>query len=255
MAAIDSERYEIERTKWDAHAHHAPAKIKPIPADLDFESYCRGDRLVIGIAEFLGDLHGAKVIEYGCGLGFLSILLARSGAEVTAIDISEASVGVARAQAETYGVAKRINFVISPAEQLPFADGTFDLAFGKAVLHHLDPTTAAPEMARILRPGGRAAFSEPLGTNVAVIAARKYVPYPHKHERGADIPLRRSDITAWKAPFRQAELVGVQMLSMIERGFGFSKAFPALRRADDALLERWPGLWPLCRYGVLTMTA
>lgn len=255
MAAIESERHDIERTKWDAHAHEAPTKIKPIPPDLDFEAHCRRDPLMVGISEFLGDLNGAKVIEYGCGLGFLSVLLARSGAEITAVDISEASVAVARTQAETYGVADRITFVVSPAEMLPFQDGTFDVAFGKAVLHHLDPHAAAPEMARILRPGGRAAFSEPLGTNPVVAAVRKYVPYPHKHERGADIPLRRRDITAWKAPFGQANLVGIQMLSMIERGFGFSKTLPVLRRADDALLTRWPGLWPLCRYGVLTMTA
>ena len=52
-----------------------------------------------GIAEFLGDLRGKRVIEYGCGLGKLTVLLARSGAQVTAFDLSEGSVEVARKRA------------------------------------------------------------------------------------------------------------------------------------------------------------
>jgi SAM-dependent methyltransferase len=151
------------------------------------------------------------------------------------------------------GVEREITFAIAPGEELPFEDGSFDIAFGKAVLHHLDPVAGSRELARVLRPGGRAAFSEPLGTNPVVQFVRDYVPYPHKHERGADIPLRRSDIDAWMAPFSKADLRGVQLFSMVERGLGFHRKLPVLREFDRMLLERWPGLWPLCRYAVLTL--
>jgi SAM-dependent methyltransferase len=248
-----TERYAVERAKWDSHAHHA-AGFKPLPPDADFTTFCADEVLLSGVAEFLGDVRDKKVVEYGCGLGKMSILLARSGAQVSAFDISEGSVEVAQQQARLYGVESQISFAVAVAEKLPYADASFDLAFGSAVLHHIEPAAGAAELARIMRPGARGAFTEPLGTNPAVKFVRDHVPYPYKHERGADIPLRRGDVTAWMAPFSQAEIRGIQMLSMVERGFGFKKrTFPTLRRADQALLERWPGLWTLCRYGVLTV--
>ena len=254
MTAVQ-ERYDIERAKWDAHAHAGATleSITPPPPGEDFASRAARDSLLPGVAEFLGDLRGKRVIEYGCGLGALTVLLARSGAEVTAFDISEGSIEVARERARMTGVEGDITFAVAAGEALPFDDASFDIAFGKAVLHHLDPATGAKELARILRPGGRAAFSEPLGTNPVVQFVRDHVPYPHKHERGADITLRRVDMDAWIAPFSKAELQGVQLFSMVERGLGFHRKLPVLREFDRMLLKRWPELWPLCRYGVLTL--
>jgi 2-polyprenyl-3-methyl-5-hydroxy-6-metoxy-1,4-benzoquinol methylase len=252
MTAIQ-ERYAIERAKWDAHAGDTKEPIVPPRTGEDFAAFCARDPLLVGVAEFLGDLTDKRVVEYGCGLGKITVLLARSGAHVSAFDLSEQSVDVARRRAEMTGVEDRITFQVAAGEELPYDDASFDVAFGKAVLHHLDPEAGARELARILRPGGRAAFSEPLGTNPVVQFVRDHVPYPHKHERGADIPLRRSDIEAWMAPFSEAHLRGVQLFSMLERGFGFGKKLPILREYDRLLLKRWPGLWPLCRYAVLTL--
>jgi 2-polyprenyl-3-methyl-5-hydroxy-6-metoxy-1,4-benzoquinol methylase len=252
MTAVE-ERYAIERAKWDTHADTTSEAITPPKPGEDFASYARRDALLPGVAEFLGDLRGQRVIEYGCGLGKLTVLLARSGAHVSAFDLSEQSIEVARRRAQMTGVEDRIVFQAAAGEDLPFLDGSFDIAVGKAVLHHLDPVAGARELARILRPGGRAAFSEPLGTNPVVQFVRDHVPYPHKHERGADIPLRRIDIDAWMAPFSEANLRGVQLLSMVERGLGFHQKLPVLREYDRLLLQRWPGLWPLCRYAVLTL--
>jgi SAM-dependent methyltransferase len=247
-----AERYAIERAKWDSHAHRA-AGFKPVPPDMDFVSFCAGEPLLGPVADFLGDVRDKEVVEYGCGLGKMSILLARSGAKVSTFDISEGSVEVARAQAHHYGVESQISFAVAAAETLPYADASFDLAFGNAVLHHLEPHVGAAELARVMRPGARGAFSEPLGTNPAVKFVRDHVPYPHKHERGADIPLRHEDIAAWMAPFAEADIQGVQLLSMVERGFGFKHRFSALRKADNVLLGRWPGLWTCCRYAVITI--
>ncbi|HET8785471.1 MAG TPA: class I SAM-dependent methyltransferase, partial [Candidatus Limnocylindrales bacterium] len=188
------DRYAIERAKWDAHAATADEAAECPPPGEDFGTFARRQTLLPGVAEFLGDLRGREVIEYGCGLGQLTVLLARSGARVTAFDISAGSIEMTRRRARLTGVEDQITFAVAAGEELPFDDASFDVAVGKAVLHHLDPIAGARELARILRPGGRAAFSEPLGTNPLVRIARDHVPYPGKHERGADIPLRRSDV-------------------------------------------------------------
>jgi SAM-dependent methyltransferase len=253
-SATTDSRYEIERAKWNAHAHARPhlddADII-IPGDVTFESFAREKTLLRRMPDFIGPVAGRRVLEYGCGLGELTVLLARSGAHVTTFDLSADSLEVARRRAELNGVADRIQFVEASGEELPFADGSFEIAVGKAILHHLEPAIAAPELARILQPGGRAAFSEPLGINPLLIAVRKYVPYPGKHERGADRPLTRADLKAWARPFAEMQLEPIQLLAMVERGLGFGHRIPALRRADDLLFRAFPALGPLARYAFL----
>ena len=251
-------RYEVERSKWDAHAHHSDVtrELGPediLAPDMTFERYAADHISLSGMAEFLGDLKDRPILEYGCGLGQLSVVLARSGAMVTTFDLSEASIEVAKKRAELNGVADRITFVVSGGESLPFETGSFDLAIGKAILHHLDPEIGARELARVLAPGGRATFSEPLGTNPLVVFARAHLPYPGKHERGADRPLTIRDIAAWRAPFAEFRLRPIQLLSMVERAFGFSRKIPILRRIDGVILRRVPSAWRLCRYGILFM--
>ena len=249
-------KYRVERAKWDAHAHHAHAVVEPkdlvIPADVTFDTYTRGKTLFTGMSEFLGPLAGREVLEYGCGLGELTVILARSGARVTTFDISEASVDAARRRVEANGVEDQVEFAVASAEALPFPDGRFDLVVGKAILHHLDPVLGPRELARVMRPGGRAAFSEPMGTNPLLKFARDHVPYPEKHERGADRPLTSSDVTAWAVGFSEFHIQQVQLLSMVERAFGFRRRFRTLRRMDTILLARIPYLRRFCRYAVLT---
>ncbi len=255
---MDAERHEVERRKWDAHAHasldhvdHLPL----VPLDTTFSRYADQHHLLRGMGEFLGELNGLHVLEYGCGLGELTVVLARSGANVTTFDLSAESIEVARRRAAHNGVAERITFVVANGEDLPFGDGRFDVAVGKAVLHHLEPTLAARELARVLRPGGRAAFSEPLGTNPFLVLARDRVPYPGKHERGADRPLTRADLAAWREPFERLTLRPLQLFSMVERMFGHHRRLTPLHALDRWLLNREPRLWPWCRYGVLLFEA
>ncbi len=252
-------RYEVERTKWDSHAHHVHGarELGPddvLAPDVTFQSYAAEHLSMSGMADFLGDLRDRRILEYGCGLGQLTVLLAKSGARVTTFDLSEASVDFARKRAELNGLADRIDFHVASGESLPFEDGAFDLAVGKAILHHLDPVIGARELARVLAPGGRATFSEPLGTNPLLVFARARLPYPGKHERGADRPLTVADVAAWRAPFAEFKLRPIQLLSMVERALGFGKKLPLLRRIDAAILGRVPSAWRLCRYAVLYMT-
>jgi SAM-dependent methyltransferase len=153
--------------------------------------------------------------------------------------------------AELHGVDDRIDFVLSPAESLPYDAGRFEVAVGRAVLHHLDVEQAGPELHRVLCDGGRAAFSEPMGSNPVIAFARDHLPYPGKNPRGADVPLSYEDIAAWEGPFREADHREVQLLAALERAVGVEMA--PLDRADGWLLERFPGLRRLCRYVVMRM--
>src|SRR5207302_1903430 len=80
-------------------------------------------------------------------------------------------VAEARRRARANGAAVKI--VTADAERLPFADASFDRVWGNAVLHHLDLGRAAPELRRVLAPGGVAVFCEPWGENPLLTWARR----------------------------------------------------------------------------------
>lgn len=115
-------------------------------------------------------------LEIGAGTGYFSLNLAQLGVieRPTATDISPGMLKALRASAERLGVA--IETVETDAETLPFADDSFDLVFGHAVLHHIpDLETAFSEFERVLRPGGTVAFcGEPsrYGDRIAALPKR-----------------------------------------------------------------------------------
>jgi SAM-dependent methyltransferase len=244
--------HEVEIAKWDALASVPTSEGSLRVAHPSFADFARQDSTMLGIADFLGDLRDRDVLELGSGMGEMTTLLAKSGARVTALDISPGSLAIGRRRAELHGVEESIDFVLGAGEELPLESDRFDVVVGKAVLHHLDVSRAASELHRVVRPGGKAAFSEPLGTNPVVAFARDHLPYPGKNPRGADVPLRSGDVLAWEAPFAVAEHQEVQLLEMVERALG-AGPLPRLRRADSWLLGRFPALGPLCRYVVIKM--
>jgi SAM-dependent methyltransferase len=81
---------------------------------------------------------GKKVLEIGCGIGTDTINFARSGAEVTAVDLSSKSLELARKRADVFGVADRIKFVEANAEELSsfVPPQKFDLVYSFGVIHH-----------------------------------------------------------------------------------------------------------------------
>lgn len=248
------EIHNAERTKWDALAPDHVNKGDILTDDASFQSVTNRIYLLQGIADFLGDLSGKKVLEYGCGLGKNTMLLAKSGADVTTFDLSPKSVEYTKKRAEANGVSDRVEAHVAAAEDLPFPSDSFDIVFGQAILHHIDTAVGAPELFRVVKPGGKVAFTEPLGMNPLLNFVREYVPYPHKHTRGEDHPLKDKDIKGWTAGYSDIQIVYIQLLSMLERGFGFGKRFTALRQADTYLFERFPQLRRYCRYAVFKLT-
>lgn len=246
--------YDVEREKWDALATEKLRKIRPMADGDNFYRFVKRSRTMTGMAEFLGELKGKQVLEYGCGLGQISVLLAKCGAHVTTFDLSRVSVEVTRRRAEIDGVADRITATVAAGEDLPYADESFDIVVGKAILHHLNVELAAPHLHRVLKRNGKASFAEPMGVNPLLRFGREYLPYAHKKPRGADRPLDYKTIEHWGKAFRDYSYREIQLLSMLERVFGFNRHLNALHRIDETLLNRFPGLRRYCRYIVLYMT-
>lgn len=101
---------------------------------------------------------GARVLDVACGTGNVAIPLARSGAQVTGIDFASNLLEQARSRATAEGL--EITFDEGDAEQLPYADGSFDAVvsmFGAmfAPRHEV----VAAEIARVLKPGGLLAMA------------------------------------------------------------------------------------------------
>jgi ubiquinone/menaquinone biosynthesis C-methylase UbiE len=103
--------------------------------------------------EFFARQRGKSVLEIGCGSGAASVLFARAGAKVTAIDLTQAAADMTSAHTEGLDVTvHRMD-----AEQLAFSDRSFDYVFSWGVLHHsAEPERAFAEVARVLKPGGSA---------------------------------------------------------------------------------------------------
>jgi ubiquinone/menaquinone biosynthesis C-methylase UbiE len=98
-------------------------------------------------------------LEIGAGTGYFSLNLLQAGVigEAVCTDISRGMLDELGRTAARLGV--QVTTARCDAQELPFADDTFDLVFGHAVLHHLPDLDAAfREFRRVLRPGGRIAF-------------------------------------------------------------------------------------------------
>lgn len=96
-----------------------------------------------------------RVLEIGVGLGTDFARFARAGARVTGIDLTEASADLVRRRLELEGLEGDV--AVADAEELPFADGSFDLVYSWGVLHHTPNTERAiAEVRRVLAPGGEA---------------------------------------------------------------------------------------------------
>jgi SAM-dependent methyltransferase len=133
---------------------------------------------------------GSRVLEIGSQSW--EWCLARYGyrpAQLTCINISQTELEIGRAQAAKLGVS--CDFRKMDAHDLEFADGSLDMVFGVAILHHLEFDCALREIHRVLRDGGRIVFIEPLRHNPLARLMRWLTP----HARTPDeLPLGRPEL-------------------------------------------------------------
>jgi SAM-dependent methyltransferase len=105
-------------------------------------------------ADFAGT-RGLRVLEIGCGLGTDGAQFAQAGAHYTGIDLTEAAIELARKRFELSGLEGE--FRVADAENLDFANDSFDRVYSHGVLHHTpDTARAIAEIHRVLKPSGQA---------------------------------------------------------------------------------------------------
>ena len=117
------------------------------------------------------------VLDYGCGKGFDSLKLLKSGAKVFGIDIAENYINETTQLVKKNGFSEDwFNFKVMDAHQLEFEENKFDLVIGNGILHHLDKIVAINSIYKVLKPGGRLVFKEPLADNPLLKIFRFFTP-------------------------------------------------------------------------------
>ena len=141
MAELElSEAKQRARATWDAGDFPAVAELIASSGEL--------------AAERAGLSEGDVVLDVACGTGNATIPAARTGAQVTGLDLTPSLLEAGRRNADEAGV--EIEWVEGDAEQLPFDDASFDAVISVfGVMFAPDHRRTAAEVARVLRPGGR----------------------------------------------------------------------------------------------------
>ena len=161
---------DVQRRERDHHDELA-ASLRAAEMPLD---HSEGDERMLLTA--LGDIAGLDVLELGCGDGnTLLHLIDRGAASVTGVDISPGMVEVARARIEHHRPQANARLIASPIESLELDSASYDLIVGKWILHHVEVDTAAREIGRLLRPGGRAKFYENHAGNRLLAFGREHL--------------------------------------------------------------------------------
>ncbi len=155
-----TQRQIVEEKFHDTYA--ASMDLKDVNIRENFSFAAQENRMA---RNTFGNLKGKKVLDLGCGFGETAVYWALKGADVEAIDISSKSIALAKKLAAKNKVWKNCKFQTMTAENLKFKDQYFDYVFGNGVLHHVDLNKAAKEIYRVLKPGGKGIFVEPLAYN------------------------------------------------------------------------------------------
>jgi ubiquinone/menaquinone biosynthesis C-methylase UbiE len=165
MSALSSSGFRdipVEKVQsyWDVRPCNIRHSTKPVGSEeyfheVEFRKY-RVEPHIPRFAEF-ERWKGKKVLEIGCGIGTDTINFARHGAQVTAVDLSEKSIEIARQRARVFGLEDKIRFYHGDAERLSefLPQESYDLVYSFGVIHHTPhPDNVLAQITRYVKPGG-----------------------------------------------------------------------------------------------------
>jgi SAM-dependent methyltransferase len=164
---VSTDRYAAERRQGERFASGDLEKAWGWSSDA---GKIRAARRAAFLTEAAQLAPGVRALELGCGTGEFTRRLVESGCELTAVDISEASVERCRER-----VGDRADVVVGNIETGEGLEGReFDAIVGVSVLHHVDLDLCLRNVFPLLRSGGRFAFAEPNILNPQVWAERRF---------------------------------------------------------------------------------
>ena len=114
-------------------------------------------------------IEGARVLDVGCGLGAIDVLLVErfGAAHVTGIDVEAPLVARATDRVEAAGLADRVSIRMVSPGPFPFGDGVFDVVFSKdSMIHIPDKHALYGDIYRVLAPGGWMALGDWFGNGL-----------------------------------------------------------------------------------------
>lgn len=194
----------------------------------------------------IAECEGKKVLEYGCGPGSSVVFLAKNGAQVIGIDISEVAIEQAKTKAIEEGVINKTAFLLMDAEKMSFPEKSFDIVCGSGILHHLDIDKAFKELGRMLKSNGKGIFIEPLGINPAINLFRAMTPSLRTQD---EHPLLMKDIKLAKRYFKKVEIEFFHLfitLAVLFRNIRiFSRVVRVLDKVDALIFKLLPAMKPL----------
>lgn len=208
--------------------------------DNDWEKFKTIEKAIDGYdhsIKVLGDINGKNILDFGCGNGWLSVVLAKMGANVSGFDISEEAVRVASSMADYNDVGKSTHFQVGSGYDTGFPDQSFELVIGQAILHHLgDKESLARELNRVLKPGGKAVFYECFGNSLLLERIRLMFPVPTEGEPHWDEQLKYSDIDVLNNYFN-VEYKEFGLFSRLDRVIKNETFVRVLNKIDCFLLD------------------
>jgi SAM-dependent methyltransferase len=200
----------------------------------------------------LGEVAGLDVLELGCGGAQWSIALSRRGARVTGLDASPAQLGHARSLVEAAGVPVRLVEASGDATGLP--DAAFDLVFADhGAPSFTDPHRLVPEVARLLRPGGRFVFNAATPWLHACVLADELPGQRLQRDYFGLGRIEVEEVVEWALPYgawiRLFRRCGLEVLDLAELRPPEGARTTYLEYATPAWARRWPAeqVWTVRR--------
>ena len=178
----------------------------------------------------------SDVLDYGCGIGHsLKKVMYFNPKKITGIDISEISIQKAK---KISGINANVELLVDNCEKTKFNDKTFDIVYGTGILHHLNIKICLKEINRILKPGGKFLFIEPLGTNPIINLYRKLTPKSRSED---EHPLVNQDFNLIQSQFGKIKIKYYGFLTLFffpfYRSPENSKVFEILKNIDQFLFR------------------
>jgi SAM-dependent methyltransferase len=238
--AYEEDRVFEEHHRWHARVSHV----------LDGPNTQRGERRWETLLREAA--RGGRVLDVGCGRGASSKQALDYGADyVLGVDIAESELEEARSLEIPGKLEFRRHDLFEPL------DGTFDLIFGRAILHHIDYQTVVRRLYDDnLAAGGAMVFMEPLGANLLTRGFHRFARAAHTPD---ERPMMPAELEWFRDEFPESQLIPINYLSYpvgIASSLVLKDPGNALMRfADrvDQALEKRPGLKHRFRQGIIVL--
>lgn len=204
---INNDYYHELGEKW-YRSHDDPIAL------LRAEAQLRNPWIIRRIHEFFSYKAGQiRVLDVGCGAGFLSNKLAEENFDVTAVDLSASSLEVARQRDHT----RKVKYLQADAYSLPFENDTFDVVTSTDFLEHVsEPKKVLSEVARVLQPSGFFFFhtfnKNWLSRLMVIKSLEWFIKNTPEHLHVYDLFIKPKDLRTWleNENMRVIEMHGVR---------------------------------------------